>query len=245
MRFAYTYKTSDGVRREAEISAPGRDEAFAALRLQGIRPIRVVALDAPQGHRAFLRRLAVGAALAFLSAAAGAAAFQMLHRRDGPSAADAEAAPRGDADGIAALPRPRGQVRGCASLDLGVVFRHPSEAYLARYAQPGAPPGEGGRPPGLEEDLIDHLKSPIAIMPHDSADVGELKRIVAGIKNDIALLLASGQGINEILAWLDARQKMEASYRRKIIDERKRSSSSKEETNRLLRTLGLEEIPSD
>ena len=43
MRFAYSYKTSDNVRHEAEIDAPGRDAAFAALREMGIRPIRVVA----------------------------------------------------------------------------------------------------------------------------------------------------------------------------------------------------------
>ena len=42
MRFTYYYKTSDNVRHEAEISAPSRDEAFAALRDRGIRPIKVV-----------------------------------------------------------------------------------------------------------------------------------------------------------------------------------------------------------
>ena len=45
MRFTYYYKTSDNVRHEAEISAPSRDEAFAALRDRGIRPIKVVAAD--------------------------------------------------------------------------------------------------------------------------------------------------------------------------------------------------------
>jgi len=43
MRFAYSYKTSDNVRHEAEIDAPSRDAAFAALREMGIRPIKVVA----------------------------------------------------------------------------------------------------------------------------------------------------------------------------------------------------------
>lgn len=41
--FTYTYKTSDGVRREGRISAASRDGAFAALRTQGIRPIKVIA----------------------------------------------------------------------------------------------------------------------------------------------------------------------------------------------------------
>lgn len=37
----YSYKTSDGVRHEGTLSAPGRDAAFEELRRQGIRPIRV------------------------------------------------------------------------------------------------------------------------------------------------------------------------------------------------------------
>ena len=41
MRFAYSYKTSDGVRHEASIEARSRDEVFSALRTRGIRPIKV------------------------------------------------------------------------------------------------------------------------------------------------------------------------------------------------------------
>ena len=47
MTFTYYYKTSDGLRHEAEIDAPSRDEAFAALRERGIRPIKVIAKEAP------------------------------------------------------------------------------------------------------------------------------------------------------------------------------------------------------
>lgn len=42
MRFAYYYKTSDGVRNEAFIESPTRDAAFGELRSRGIRPIKVV-----------------------------------------------------------------------------------------------------------------------------------------------------------------------------------------------------------
>ena len=51
MRFAYSYKTPDNVRHEAEIDAPSRDAAFAALREMGIRPIKVVAEEGPDMSR--------------------------------------------------------------------------------------------------------------------------------------------------------------------------------------------------
>ncbi len=72
MRFTYTYKTSDGVRHEAEIEARTRDDAFAALRTQGIRPIRVE--EKPLSKEEKSRRIlfwAVGIVLA-LACVAGA-----------------------------------------------------------------------------------------------------------------------------------------------------------------------------
>ncbi len=72
MRFTYTYKTSDGVRHEAEIEARTRDDAFAALRTQGIRPIRVE--EKPLSKEEKSRRIlfwTVGIMLA-LACAAGA-----------------------------------------------------------------------------------------------------------------------------------------------------------------------------
>lgn len=44
-RYIYIYRTSDGVRREGSIRASSREDAFAELRGQGIRPIKVVAAD--------------------------------------------------------------------------------------------------------------------------------------------------------------------------------------------------------
>ena len=69
MRFAYSYKTPDGVRHEAEIDARGRDDAFAALRARGIRPIKVVEA-AGQSGAAKRRFLAWAVPLAALAAAA-------------------------------------------------------------------------------------------------------------------------------------------------------------------------------
>ena len=72
MRFTYTYKTSDGVRHEAEIEARTRDDAFAALRTQGIRPIRVE--EKPLSKEEKSRRILfwTGGIILALACAAGA-----------------------------------------------------------------------------------------------------------------------------------------------------------------------------
>ena len=47
MRFAYTYRSSDGQRHVAEIDAESRDAAFAKVRAElGIKPIKVTAVEA-------------------------------------------------------------------------------------------------------------------------------------------------------------------------------------------------------
>ena len=65
----YSYKTSDGIRHEGTLPAPGRDAAFEELRRQGIRPIRVDEVP-PAQRRAWPW---VAAVLAAALAAAGGA----------------------------------------------------------------------------------------------------------------------------------------------------------------------------
>ena len=72
MTFIYTYKTSDGVRHEAEIDAKRREDAFAALRAQGIRPIRVEEKPMTPRERLLRAILWAAAAVALAAGAAGA-----------------------------------------------------------------------------------------------------------------------------------------------------------------------------
>ena len=77
MKYTYAYKDSDGKRHEDSIEASSRDAAFAALREQGIRPIKVVAADgskangAPVGVRR--RVVAVSILVAIVTAVAATA----------------------------------------------------------------------------------------------------------------------------------------------------------------------------
>lgn len=54
LEFVYYYKTSDGVRHEAEMNAPDRDEVFQTLRRQGIRPIKVVTKGGEDSRQRFV-----------------------------------------------------------------------------------------------------------------------------------------------------------------------------------------------
>lgn len=50
MRFAYVYRTSDGVRHDDVVEAATREDAFADLRAKGIRPIKVVSLSGSKAN---------------------------------------------------------------------------------------------------------------------------------------------------------------------------------------------------
>lgn len=93
MRFAYTYRSSDGQRHTAEIEAESRDAAFAKVRAElGIKPIRVTAVEGPEDRdRRDKRRFPVPgvsvvpvvSALLALSVAAAFGAWWWLSGRAG------------------------------------------------------------------------------------------------------------------------------------------------------------------
>lgn len=52
-QWTYSWASSDGLRHEGEIFAPSKDDAYAQLRKQGIRPIRVTERIVPVVRRGF------------------------------------------------------------------------------------------------------------------------------------------------------------------------------------------------
>ena len=87
MKYTYAYKTPDGKRHEASIEAASRDAAFANLREQGIRPIKVVAADGSKANGAHVgvrRRVVVVSVLVAVIAAVGATATFLRIARPTP-----------------------------------------------------------------------------------------------------------------------------------------------------------------
>lgn len=77
--WSYSYKTSDGLRHEAEMSAPTKDAVYDALRKQGIRPIRVDERIAPVvrcGFRGLRKRDWAVVGVGLILATVGVVAFQ-------------------------------------------------------------------------------------------------------------------------------------------------------------------------
>ena len=144
-----------------------------------------------------------------------------------------------------AKPHPRKYIKSLAGrLDSVTCFEHPSENYLARFAMPGVGGGDEVRESAeLVSDLRDALESEIVISANDPADIAELKRIVAGLKEEADIHLRSGSGILDFLKFLRLRQKMESDCRQRIVEEALMDGGDRErrlaEANGTLAAMGL------
>lgn len=279
MDYVYYYKTSDGVRREGRVTAPTRADAFAVLRSEGIRPIKLIACDGskengePSKSGAWRKKAAyAGAAIALAAVAACAAYFARGLEEEvrdeaegtaGATVAGARTEEAGASGGVRktpqasitenggrtvssrvfeikpgerlAKPRPRKQLSKQPE-NVEAHFLHESEAYLARYAQPGRETKDGAEfTEEMKSDLLDALEDVIVITPDDPSEIAELKHIVAGLKEEAAMVLGGGKSIDELLLWFGERQKMEAAYRRRIMQ----SDATAADKARLLGALSL------
>ena len=84
MKFLYAYKTPDGTRHGGEIESESRDAAFAALRGEGIRPIKVYAADGSKanGETKFITRKRFVIAALAIGVLAGVGAALWISRTD-------------------------------------------------------------------------------------------------------------------------------------------------------------------
>ena len=241
MTFTYYWKSADNARHEGEIEATSRDEAFALLRARGVRAIKVEpkGWETGEGYRGVKRR--VVAVIAIAAALFGAVFAWWVARPQSEVSlpGENERLPRtviqkGGRNGRiesnvvevrfgdrVAKPHPRKYIKSLAGrLDSVTCFEHPSENYLARFAMPGVDGGNEGRESAeLVSDLRDALESEIVISANDPVDIAELKRIVAGLKEEADIHLRSGSGILDFLKFLRLRQKMESDCRRRIVEE--------------------------
>ena len=236
MRFTYTYRSSDGQRHSAEIDAPSRDEAFAAIRRElGVKPIKVVAAaggDAVNGRDVRSprgRTLALVLVAAFVLLLVGAAWWWAARSANAPYRV---MTPQGPVMYTVATPLPRQTIpgdRARIAASRATAFQSPAEVWLARFAEPGRHVGETiGRAEHAEagRDTKDStrshptreyfeacLKAPIRIASTDFTEVVDLKRIVTGMKREMRAYLAAGGSVEGYLGELEKRQRLENSYR--------------------------------
>ena len=231
MRFTYTYRSSDGQRHVGEIEAESRDAAFGKIRAEmGVKPIKVVAADdetasvqqqdVGRSPRDRLHGRAALVAAVVLAAFAGGAWWWMTSLTDGQGQPKPETitvnTPQGPVTYRIADPLPRQAIPGNRQrIEEGrnTIFTNAAERLLARFAEPGravaAPDGE--KP--TEGEFAVCLREPVRVASTDFTEVSDLKRIVAGLKREMRAYLAGGGTVEQYLAELAKRQRLEISYR--------------------------------
>ena len=180
MKYTYAYKDSDGKRHEAAIEAPSRDAAFAALREQGIRPIKVVAADgskangAPVGVRR--RVMAVSIIVAVVAAVGATVAFLSIVRPTPEIEAFHEDQTRRYPIGDAAIIE-KGILTGWSD-----VFEHEGDRFLASFAVPGVKAAQRNT---TVEEIESALERSVPIANDDGLEARQIKAMVASMKHGI------------------------------------------------------------
>ena len=210
MKFYYQYRTSDNVRHDGEIKAASREAAFAALKARGIRPGCMV--EAPGFFNKLWGKGKRWMAIAFLAIVSVALLFHVNSERYAVSVADE----RGPID--------RRQLLGDASvIENGVktewadVFDRLSDRFLAKYLQPGVPVVADDKE-ALQEvckDLCATMENCIPVDDSDLDEVKQVKRIVAGMRCELAEYVRDGGTVEEYIECLLQRQAYEIQMRRR------------------------------
>ena len=250
MRYTYAYKTSDGTRHEAAIEADSRDEAFATLRRQGIRPIKVVAADGSKanGEVHGVRKRAVALLVATVALGVGVVAYLGGTRSRVSTVLESPfetASMRRQVIGDVAVIE-KGIRTGWAD-----VFEQEGERFLASFAIPGVKAGQRNT---TIEEITASLSRSIAAQDTDSLEARQIKAMVEGMKCEARRYIAAGGTAVEYGKRLTERQDAEIAVYNRVkaeIDDAKgkMSRESLEEfcdaRNDELRNLGIRPVVLD
>ena len=224
MQFTYRFQESGGAVREGEVSASSLEEAYSILRKSGVRPMKVWPKPGLFNRASAIGKRGIAIVLLAVLALA-AITYSVGARRE---TNEIRRALR-----TVASPISRRQVA-----DVGYRFAYESENLLVLFARPGAALPKDV-PVSFPEDLTAALENQIEIDASDDENVAMLKRIVSGMKNEVAISLNGGESGETIIGQLIERQKIECAYRERIIKD-----TPPNEVNRTLRLMSFATDPS-
>lgn len=234
MTFLYRYQDKERGVLESEIAASSQADAYSVLRKQGIRPMSVWPKPGLANRLSVLgKRGWTIVALGVLCLAFGVALFSPSTLPIAPSVRQQTLSTN----------LPRQQVP-----PVDVEFRFVSERTVAAFARPGDTSGlasMSNTASVLLADLDEAVLRPVPVGPADGADAAQLKRIVNGMKSEIGMSLRCGDTKDVILARLIERQKMEAAYRERAVENVRRHHDALQSCNETLRVMSLKEITVD
>lgn len=228
------------------MEASCREDVFSSLREKGIKAIKVVAEDGSKANGEFHGvRKRVVAIIAFAVALLSSLVVYYLTRQISPTVEQAviekETISKANEAGLRiAKPRPRKQLVIPDGVNINSIDTlRRGELILAKFAQPGKIVEDSEIPKSAEEDLRDCLDEDIIINDDDEAWVADLKRILAGLKNEVKMLVSGGKAISGVIEYYKTRQKMEARFKADILKDVERGTRSKEAARHALDAVGL------
>lgn len=273
MTFIYYYKKSDGIRHEAEIEAPSRDEAFAMLRTQGIRPIKVIEKN-PVSVAHGIRKRIVFFIVVFVGLIAGALGWFVSRATDEetppPSPTVDESRNKNAVTNtpppaatvqkererrFIAKPLARQRIPGDRARIERLkrdIFDNPAETLLAKFAEPGQRIGPLSLTAEMKESFGKVLKQPLYIRTDELTEAIDLKRIVTGMKREMSAYLTAGGTVDEYFVELKKRQNIEIEHREKAEQQLAKLLGEKSpakaysfwlQANASLHALGIAPIP--
>ena len=184
------------------MNAESREEVFAELRKQGIKAIKVVAADGSKanGEIRGIRKRVLAASVILTAVLAGSVMFFLL----GDSQLDL---PKKEARPLDRQEIAGDRLRIAEAAD--TIFTSKAESYLARFAEPGAALPSSNIAPPSSDEVVACLNQPILYSDGEFTEHIDLKRIVAGMKQEIRLYLKGGGQPAVYLQELIKRQEME------------------------------------
>ncbi len=264
MKYCYAYKSSDGVRHEAEIDAASRDEAFEILRKDGIRPIKVVAADGSKANGevrvlGIPRKVVFGAVVMTAVAAAAITWIAGKHGRNANMPTTPAVPAQSGMLRRVAMPLPRQEIHGNRRrLEIAPtnLFDTAIETYLSKFSEPGREVTGVDSPPDDDlrvKELLAVLDVPIHFADDEYTEFVDLKRITAGIKKEMADFIRGGNTPGEYFKALEERQRIEVSHRAKAENRLKEMVSTSAEpaqaydfwlkANAQLQSMGIYPLP--
>jgi hypothetical protein len=195
-KFHYFYQSKENKNLDGWIVAKSRDDAYAQLRKQSIKPYKVVGKDPIAWKR--------WSAIAVLTVAL-AGTYAWLALRPEPAELD-EQFVRHQIYGAESV------IRNGMSTEWSACGLDEGERYLSRYAQPGIKVAYRHRTPetasAVEASLARHLE----VEDSELLEYRQLKQIVESIKDELRAYIKSGGNVDGFLDRLQERQDQEVAY---------------------------------
>lgn len=250
MRYHYFYQSHENKTLDDWIVAKDRDDAYAQLRKRGVKPFKVLGRN-PYAWKRWT-------AIAVLAAVAAGLSVILLRGR---------AKTLREAEEAAFASEERSQIYGDNAILHELVsdgwrgaMGNEGDAWLARHAIPGVTCscGAAGANPSSsasadarsrERPALD--MSPVRISPDDADEVAKMKRLVNGMKRELAEYLAAGGTVEDYRTLCDERLRTERDILSNVTQELKTlesrmSAENYDETaaawakkNAMLRSFGL------